>query len=177
LLEIIERSGRFGANGNGTRGLYAKRSVNQFRDWLGGIPHGNLTLAADIRIEAMPYSLEQVAWMSSPPLVPDDGPIDFDHLSRMTLSDNSLEREVLAMFAGQATELAAALAQLPPNAAALAHKLKGSARAIGAVHVATVAADLETAFCNGADTAELQTALNHTVSQACKAIDAILRRS
>jgi hypothetical protein len=46
LLEIIERSGRFGANGNGTRGLYAKRSVNQFRDWLGGMPLG-LTLAAD----------------------------------------------------------------------------------------------------------------------------------
>jgi HPt (histidine-containing phosphotransfer) domain-containing protein len=125
----------------------------------------------------MPYSLEQVAWMPSPPLVPDDGPIDFDHLHRMTLGDNSLEREVLAMFAGQATELAAALAQLSPNAATLAHKLKGSARAIGAVHVAAAAADLETALRTGSDAAEPRAALNHTISQACKAIDAILRRS
>jgi HPt (histidine-containing phosphotransfer) domain-containing protein len=126
----------------------------------------------------MPYSLEQVVWMPSPPLIPDDGPVDFDHLRRMTLDDSSLEREVLAMFAGQAAELAAALAQLPPDAATLAHKLKGSARAIGAVHVATAAADLETALRNGrGDSAEPRAALDHTISQACKAIDAILRRS
>jgi HPt (histidine-containing phosphotransfer) domain-containing protein len=125
----------------------------------------------------MPHSLEQVAWMPSPPLVPDDGPIDFDHLCRMTLDDRTLEREVLAMFAGQATALAAALAQFPSNAAALAHKLKGSARAIGAVHVASAAADLETALLNGADAVEPQAMLDHTVNQACKAIDAILGRS
>jgi HPt (histidine-containing phosphotransfer) domain-containing protein len=125
----------------------------------------------------MPYSLEQVAWMPSPPLIPDDGPVDFDHLRRMTLDDSSLEREVLAMFAGQAAELAAALAQLPPDAATLAHKLKGSARAIGAVHVAAAAADLETALRNGADPAEPRAALNLAITQACKAIDAILRRS
>jgi HPt (histidine-containing phosphotransfer) domain-containing protein len=125
----------------------------------------------------MPYSLEQVVWMPSPPLIPDDGPIDFDHLRRMTLGDNSLEREVLAMYAGQAAELAAALAQLSTDAATLAHKLKGSARAIGAVHVAAAAADLETALRNGADPTEPREALNHTISRACKAIDAILRRS
>ena len=37
--------------------------------------------------------------MPSPPLVPDDGPIDIAHLKRMTLGDAGLEREVLAMFA------------------------------------------------------------------------------
>jgi HPt (histidine-containing phosphotransfer) domain-containing protein len=115
--------------------------------------------------------------MPSPPLIPDDGPIDFDHLRRMTLGDNSLEREVLAMFAGQATELAAALARLPPDAATLAHKLKGSARAIGAVHVAAAASDLETALRNGDDAAGPRAALNRTISRACEAIDAILRRS
>ncbi|MEH6950098.1 Hpt domain-containing protein [Nitrobacter sp. NHB1] len=125
----------------------------------------------------MPYSLEQVTWMPSPPLIPDDGPIDFDHLCRMTLGDSSLEREVLAMFAGQAAELTAALAQLPPDAATLAHKLKGSARAIGAVHVAAAAADLETALRNGADPAEPRAALDLAITQACQAIDAILRRS
>ncbi|GAB1716707.1 MAG: Hpt protein [Nitrobacter sp.] len=115
--------------------------------------------------------------MPSPPLVPDDGPIDFDHLRRITLGDDSLEREVLAMFAGQATELAAALARLPPDAATLAHKLKGSARAVGAVHVAVAAGELETALRNGADAAGPRVALNRTISQACEAIDAILRRS
>ena len=125
----------------------------------------------------MSFSLGQVDWMPSPPLVPEDGPIDFDHLHRMTLGDDSLEREVLAMFAGQAAELAASLAQLPPNAAILTHKLKGSARAIGAIHVAAAAADLETALRNGADPAEPGVTLNDTVSQVCQGIDAILQRS
>ncbi|EAQ36083.1 Hpt protein [Nitrobacter sp. Nb-311A] len=125
----------------------------------------------------MPLSLEQVDWMASPPLVPEDGPIDFDHLRRMMLGDNGLEREVLAMFAGQAVELAAALALLPPNAAILAHKLKGSARAIGAIHVAAAAADLETALRHGADPTEPGAALKDAVSQACQAIGAILQGS
>jgi HPt (histidine-containing phosphotransfer) domain-containing protein len=125
----------------------------------------------------MPFHLEQVAWMPSPPLVPDDGPIDFAHLRTMTLGDESLEREVLAMFAGQAAELAAALAQLPPDAAAIAHKLKGSARAIGAMRVASAAADLETALQNGADPASSLAALNDTVGEVRATIDAILRRS
>ena len=124
----------------------------------------------------MPFHLEQVAWMPSPPLVPDDGPIDFAHLRTMTLGDESLEREVLAMFAGQAAELAAALAQLPPDAAAIAHKLKGSARAIGAARVASAAADLETALQNGDDPANLLAALDDAVGEARAAIDAILRR-
>ena|SRR6185437_7994669 len=124
----------------------------------------------------MPFHLEQVAWMPSPPLVPDDGPIDFAHLRTMTLGDESLEREVLAMFAGQAAELAAALAQLPPDAAAIAHKLKGSARAIGAARVASAAADLETALQNGDDPANPLAALDDAVGEARAAIDAILRR-
>ena len=48
----------------------------------------------------MSLHLERIEWMPSPPLVPDDGPIDFDHLRRMTLGDAGLEQEVLAMFVG-----------------------------------------------------------------------------
>jgi HPt (histidine-containing phosphotransfer) domain-containing protein len=125
----------------------------------------------------VPNYLEETAWMPSPPLAPDDGPIDFDCLRRMTLGDHSLEREVLAMFAAQAAELAAALAQLPPEAGILAHKLKGSATAIGAGYVAAAAADLEAALRSGADPAGPRAALNDTISQACEAIDIILRRS
>lgn len=67
--------------------------------------------------------------MPSPPLAPDDGPIDLDHLQRMTLGDARLEREVLTMFSAQAASLIGSLAALPADAEALAHTLKGSARA------------------------------------------------
>ncbi|MGA7996925.1 MAG: Hpt domain-containing protein, partial [Bradyrhizobium sp.] len=80
----------------------------------------------------MPLHVERITWMPSPPLAPDDGPIDFEHLQRMTLGDAGLEREVLAMFSAQAVRLVEALARLPADAGALAHTLKGSARAIGA---------------------------------------------
>ncbi len=83
--------------------------------------------------------------MPSPPLVPDDGPIDIDHLRRMTLGDAALEREVLTMFSAQASRLTQALAALPADAPALAHTLKGSARAIGAFAVGDAAAHLESA--------------------------------
>ena len=53
----------------------------------------------------MPLQPQRINWMPSPPLVPDDGPIDIAHLKRMTLGDAGLEREVLAMFAGQAVRL------------------------------------------------------------------------
>src|SRR3979411_111854 len=104
----------------------------------------------------MPLHLERIEWMPSPPLAPDDGPIDFEHLKRMTLDDAGLEHEVLAMFAAQSAKLIATLAGLPKDsgknagkdagkdAPTLAHTLKGSARAIGAFGVADAAARLET---------------------------------
>ncbi len=115
--------------------------------------------------------------MPSPPLAPDDGPIDNGHLERMTLGDAALEREVLAMFSAQAVGLTGALLSLPINAMALAHTLKGSARAIGAFRVADAAEGLETAIRNGDDSAELLAGLQHAVAEARNAIDARLRRS
>ena len=114
--------------------------------------------------------------MPSPPFVPDDGPIDVEHLKRMTLGDAGLEREVLAMFAGQAVRLIDALAALPPEAADLAHTLKGSARAIGAFHVADAAEALEAAIKDG-EPSEALAALRQATAQARIAIDAMLRRS
>ena len=115
--------------------------------------------------------------MPSPPLVPDDGPIDLAHLQRMTLGNASLEREVLTMFSAQATSLAAALANLPSDAGALAHTLKGSARAIGAFAVADAASHLEVMIRSGADPAQAMTDLNDAVAEARAAIDDILQRS
>ena len=115
--------------------------------------------------------------MPSPPLAPDDGPIDFEHLRRMTLGDAGLEREVLAMFSAQTVSLIGVLAALSPEAGALAHTLKGSARAIGAFAVADAAAQLEAALQKGADPASALAGLTDAVRQARAAIDAILRRS
>lgn len=125
----------------------------------------------------MPLHLERIDWMPSPPLAPDDGPIDLEHLRRMTLGDAGLEHEVLAMFSAQTVSLIGALAAMPPEAGALAHTLKGSARAIGAFAVADAAVRLEAAIHGGDDPAEALAALDDAVAEARAAIDAILRRS
>jgi HPt (histidine-containing phosphotransfer) domain-containing protein len=131
----------------------------------------------DFRNIAMPLHLDRIDWMPSPPLVPDDGPIDIAHLQRMTLGDASLEREVLAMFAAQAAGLLQALANWPADAAALAHTLKGSARAIGAFAVADAASSLELLIRDGSDPKRALVELDDAVAQARSAIDEMLQRS
>jgi len=121
---------------------------------------------------AMPLQPQRITWMPSPPLVPDDGPIDLAHLKRMTLGDVGLEREVLAMFAGQAVRLVEALAAWPADAAAIAHTLNGSARAIGAFKAAEAAEAFE-----ASPSPEALTTLEQAVAEARGAIDGILRRS
>jgi HPt (histidine-containing phosphotransfer) domain-containing protein len=124
----------------------------------------------------MPHSQQRIVWMPSPPLVPDDTPIDRAHLGRMTLGDTVLEHEVLAMFAAQASDLADKLAAMPSDAAVLAHTLKGSARAIGAFRVADAAADLEEDITGERSAAASIKVLQQAVAEARIAIDAILRR-
>ena len=71
-------------------------------------------------------------------------PIDLGHLSRQTLGDEQLKREVLQLFLAQAvsahTEIAAAHVE---DRRELAHRLVGSARAVGAFALAACAAELE----------------------------------
>jgi len=137
----------------------------------------NRIVRPGVRIFAMPLHQERIVWMSSPPLAPDDGPIDIPHLTRMTLGDTSLEREVLALFAGQSAGLVKTLATWPPDAASLAHTLKGSARAIGAFGVAEAAERLEAAMLGKTDVAMAFAALNDSLAEARAAIEAILNRS
>ena len=115
--------------------------------------------------------------MPSPPLAPDDGPIDFEHLKRMTLGDAGLEQEVLAMFSAQSAKLLDTLATLPAETGALAHTLKGSAKAIGAFAVAEAATRLEATLADGSDPAEALAELGDAVALARTAIDTMLRRS
>jgi HPt (histidine-containing phosphotransfer) domain-containing protein len=123
----------------------------------------------------MTPELQRMEWMPSPPLAPVDSPLDLEHLSRMTLGDAELEQEVLAMFAEQAVRLLAAMTNLPAETGALAHKLKGSARGIGAFAVADAAAHLETAIRTGHDRLPAFAALKEAVADARTAIEAILK--
>ena len=69
------------------------------------------------------------------------------------------------------------LAALPPEAGALAHTLKGSAKAIGAFAVAEAAGRLEAALAASSDPAEALAELGDAVALAQTAIYAMLRRS
>jgi len=123
------------------------------------------------------HRFERIDWMASPPLVPDDGPIDLVHLQRMTLGDAALEREVLAMFAAQAARLIEALTVLPPDSGAMVHTLKGAARAVGACEVGSAAERLEAVLKSEGGVADQLADLQEAVARARAAIDAILRRA
>jgi HPt (histidine-containing phosphotransfer) domain-containing protein len=125
----------------------------------------------------MALHLERIEWMSSPPLAPGDGPIDFEHLQRMTLGDAAIEQEVLTIFSAQSARLVHTLAAMPADASALAHTLKGSARAIGAFAVAGAADRLEAAIARGFDVSAALDELVEAVAQAQAAIEPVLRRS
>jgi HPt (histidine-containing phosphotransfer) domain-containing protein len=82
--------------------------------------------------------------VAAPPLAPVGEVIDRDHLARMTLGDESLEREVLHLFDQQAGMLLDRMTREAPKVAvALAHTLVGSARGVGAWKVAEAAEMVE----------------------------------
>ena len=84
---------------------------------------------------------------------PPEAAIDWRHLERQCLGDAALAQELLSLFATQARQLAVQLteAALPaPALADLAHRLKGSALAVGANALAARASALETLCRRGA---------------------------
>jgi HPt (histidine-containing phosphotransfer) domain-containing protein len=76
---------------------------------------------------------------------PASGPIDWQHLRRYTCGDARLEHEILSLFVAHGPQTLDALhrAQDGGHWAAAAHGLKGSARAVGAMAVADLAAEAE----------------------------------
>jgi len=68
-------------------------------------------------------------------------PVDLDHLRRYTMGDRQLEREILGLFADQLPVTIATLksATTDKEWSIAAHTLKGSARAVGAWSIATIA--------------------------------------
>ena len=95
------------------------------------------------------------------------------------MSDPALEREVLGLFVSQSGNIMAALRALPRDTAALAHTLKGSARAIGAFGAADAAGRVEDAARSGSDirTPAVRDAvaeLSSEIDLACAAIAKLL---
>jgi HPt (histidine-containing phosphotransfer) domain-containing protein len=120
-----------------------------------------------------PASHDWIPWMPSPPLVPDEGFIDTAHLQQMTLGDAALQREVLTLFVRQSTDLVARMSMFPTDMAAIAHKLKGSARGIGAFSAASSAERLERSTDPRAARAALSE-LKYAISGTVRAIDDLL---
>jgi HPt (histidine-containing phosphotransfer) domain-containing protein len=76
-----------------------------------------------------------------------DSPLDLVQLARQCLGDAELEAELLAMFRAQARTLIAQLSDSAPlsleSKAKIAHRLRGSALAVGARRVADAARRIE----------------------------------
>ncbi len=98
--------------------------------------------------------------MCSPPDASGDGAreavaLDLGHLSRQCMGDKDLEAEVLLLFRVQSATLMESLAQDGPASPAakadIAHRLKGSAVAVGAFPVAKAAAAVEVCGRAGAE--------------------------
>ena len=93
-----------------------------------------------------PASAVELIEEISSPAASASGPIDRGHLSRMTLGERSLEREVLQLFDRQAALLLARMRSAAPGGVVIiAHTMKGSARGIGAWRVARAAEAVELA--------------------------------
>jgi len=71
-------------------------------------------------------------------------PIDLAHLSRQTMGDRDLERDVLGLFAEQAQTVRKRIGKAEiKERLFLAHALKGSARGVGAFAIAECACAIE----------------------------------
>jgi HPt (histidine-containing phosphotransfer) domain-containing protein len=99
-------------------------------------------------------------------------PIDLVFLAHQTLGDEQLEIELLMLFDRQAGDVLTALgeARNQETQRDLAHRLKGSARAIGAAAVAAAAEQYESAAQTNAVLPSYLTALAAAVAEARSAI-------
>ncbi|HSP25141.1 MAG TPA: Hpt domain-containing protein [Saliniramus sp.] len=105
---------------------------------------------------------------------PGETVLDVQHLSDQTFGDADLERDILVLFREQCGKLAPVIlgnCQLPSRVDA-AHTLKGGARAVGAVEVARIADEVETALRRHGELAGSQgAALSASIVEVRQAID------
>ena len=98
-------------------------------------------------------------------------PVDLVHLTRYTMSDRTIEREVLSLFRTQSQALLRRLLSCPDQASRrrTAHTLRQSARSIGAWRVALAA--------ERADSTQGREKLSRRIDEADAFIAALLDRS
>ena len=89
-------------------------------------------------------------------------PVDLVHLSRQTLGDRDLEREVLCLFVNQSALYLQRLkaAKSVKERKNAAHTILGSARGLGAWHVAQEAERYEASCTKSADCRRLTSAVD-----------------
>jgi len=123
---------------------------------------------------ALPFtSVDEVQSSSRASL---ERPIDLVHLSRMTLGDRGLEREVLALFDRQATVMVSRMRSASRGSVTtVAHTLKGSARGVGAWRVAAAAEAVELAATGEGDLSAAITRLAAMAEEARAVIAELLR--
>jgi HPt (histidine-containing phosphotransfer) domain-containing protein len=120
-------------------------------------------MEAEVDLEFSPVS------SVSRPVDAVDKPRAFDtqFLDRVTFGDRKLARELLMLFGAQANSLLEAITMAADRTAQreVAHRLKGSARGVGAFDVARAAEEIETA----ADRVALDAALAHLTARVAEA--------
>jgi HPt (histidine-containing phosphotransfer) domain-containing protein len=103
--------------------------------------------------------------------------IDETHLSRMTLGDRQLEREVLEIFVRQTAIMLDRIMSAERSLAAVAaHTLLGSARGIGAWRVARAAERLELAAGEAGSLTDIDEAIAELKAASLEACAAIAAR-
>lgn len=103
-------------------------------------------------------------------------PIDLAHLERQTFGSRDLEREVLDLFVAQARDLIEGIAATAGAArAALVHRLKGSARGVGATRIADLADALEAPDLAPAEAGGLVAALRRAAAEVAVFVAALGR--
>lgn len=102
-------------------------------------------------------------------------PIDLVHLARQTFGSQDLEREVLALFLTQARETVARIAATSGGErGALLHRLKGSARGVGARRIAALAEALEAPELGPVETTALLAGLVSAEGEARAFVEELL---
>ena len=105
--------------------------------------------------------------------------LDLDHLRRQTAGDRALERELLSLFDAQCARLWPGIRDGGSSLqrADATHTLKGSARAIGAWRLASLADVLETALRNGEGEAPIAALMREFENALGAALQALAERN
>lgn len=119
-----------------------------------------------------PFRLSSENGLQAPAPVTALRPVDLGHISRYTMGNRSLEREVLQLFADQIwiTFESVRRAGSAKEWRQAAHTIKGSALAIGAWGLATTAERAEAMAFGSADSAAAMGALEREITAVTRYI-------